>query len=460
MMSDVLSEKVFRFTEEKGLLPSSGRVLVGVSGGADSVTLLSLLRHWPRPGLCVAAVHVHHGIRGAEADWDADFVRRICREWNVPLFLVHADVPAVAARERMGLEEAGRAVRYAVFERIAREWGADRIATAHTASDRAETVLMHLMRGCGVSGLSGIPVQQGRIVCPLLSCTRSEIEAYCRRNTLPYVTDSTNHDLRFTRNAVRREVLPAMEKHNPAVSAALVRLADAAAEDEACLAQLAAAALQEAQTDSGIRRRVLLRYPKAIRYRMLQQALAEQGCRSMERLHFEAVDQSVLRGGGGECLPGGWKVQVTDRWVTVGRSAPPVTAPPSPVSPDPLPFTGIWDGRPFCVRLVNTADTETAKNVHRMFFKFAVDYDKILNDLNIRARAPGDRLHPAGRGVGKSVRRLMQECSVPAAQRDRFPLLCDGAGIVLLPGITCADRVRLTEDSRHFLVWEWAGESS
>ena len=95
-----------------------------------------------------------------------------------------------------------------------------------------------------------------------------------------------------------------------------------------------------------------------------------------------------------------------------------------------------------------------------MFFKFAVDYDKILNDLNIRARAPGDRLHPAGRGVGKSVRRLMQECSVPAAQRDSFPLLCDGAGIVLLPGITCADRVRLTEDSRHFLVWEWAGESS
>lgn len=457
---DDLTEKVCAFAEGNAPLPLPGRVLAAVSGGADSMALLSLLCRWPQPGLTVAAVHVHHGIRGAEADRDAAFVAERCRAWKVPLFLVHADVPGIAARERLGLEETGRLVRYAVFAHMAQMWQADAVATAHTASDQAETVLMHLLRGCGIAGLAGIPAARGKLVRPLLSCTRAEIEAYCRRLGIPYVTDSTNADVRYTRNAVRHELLPAMQRLNPAAEQALLRIADSAAEDEAYLSRLAQEALERARLPEGLDGRQIADAPPSIGYRMLQQTLAAVGCRSMERRHFEEFHRLLTQGNGAVCLPGGWRLAVAGGCVRIDRPTDAPSMPPDTQPIPALPYGGTWDGRPFCVRLVNAPDMETAKNVHRMFFKFAVDYDRIQNDLSVRVVRPGDRLHPAGRGVGKSVRHLMQESGLSPAQRERFPLLCDGAGVLLLPGMTCAERARLTEATKHFLVWEWTGEPS
>lgn len=457
---DSFAEKEFAFTGLNRLILPSERVLVAVSGGADSMALLSVLHRWRQAGLTLAAVHIHHGIRGAEADRDAEFVMQMCQKWQIPLFLVRARVPEIAAREHLGLEETGRAVRYAVFERLATVWQADRVATAHTASDRAETVLLHLLRGCGVAGLSGIPARRGKLVRPLLTCTRAEIEDYCQRNGIPYVEDSTNADVRYTRNAVRRELLPAMRRLNPAVEQALLRLADSAAEDERCLAQLAADVLVNARTSDGWDGGRLLAAPPAIGYRMLQQALAAVGCRSMERRHFIECRCVLERGSGAVCLPGGWRLTVKAGCMQIDS---PQTESPEPPQMQPiaaLPYTGVWGNRPFCVRLVNASDTEKVKNVHRMFFKFAIDYDTIQDGLNVRAPQPGDRLHPAGRGVGKSVRQVLQEDGLPPAQRERFPLLCDGGGILLLPGVTCADRARLTDATRHFLVWEWLDEPS
>lgn len=457
---DDLSEKVYAFTEKTALITPGERVLVAVSGGADSMTLLSTLLRWRQAGLTLAAVHIHHGIRGAEADRDADFVAQMCREWRIPLFLVRARVPEIAAREHLGLEETGRMVRYAVFEHVAAVWSADCIATAHTASDRAETVLLHLLRGCGIAGLCGIPAKRGKLVRPLLLCTRAEIERYCEENMLPYVEDSTNADVRYARNAIRRELLPAMQHLNPAVEQALLRLADSASEDEQCLAQLAAAALTDARTDDGWDGKRLLEAPPAIGYRMLQQALAAVGCRSMERRHFVECRCILEQGSGAVCLPGGWRLIVKAGKLQIDSPAAGLPKPPHRQPITALPYSGIWGNRAFCVRLVNAPDTEKAKNVHRMFFKFSVDYDTIQNNLSIRATQPGDRLHPAGRGVGKSVRRVLQEFGLPPAQRACFPLLCDGDEILLLPGVTCADWSRLTDTTRHFLVWEWLSEPS
>lgn len=457
---DAIIEKVYAFTDENALIAPHERVLAAVSGGADSMALLSLLHRWQQAELTLAVVHVHHGIRGAEADRDAAFVTQMCREWHIPLFQVRADVPAIAAREHLGLEEAGRLVRYSVFELVAAVWQADRIATAHTASDRAETVLLHLLRGCGMAGLTGIPAQRGRLVRPLLSCTRAEIEDYCCRFSVPYVKDSTNDDIQYTRNAVRRQLLPLMRQQNPAVEQALLRLADSAAEDEQYLAQQAAERLAECRMSDGVDGRRLLAAPAAIGYRMLQQALLEYGCRSMERRHFEECRRMLERGSGAVCLPGGWRLTAAAGVLRIEPTATDSAPLPESLALTTLPYAGVWCGRRFCVRPVNTEDTEMARNVHRMFFKSAVDYDRIQSDLSVRVRLPGDRLYPAGRGVGKSVRRLMQEIRLPAQQRERFPLLCDSAGIVLLPGITCADRVRLTDASRHFLVWEWLDEPS
>ena len=157
----------------------SKRVLVGLSGGADSMALLHALLHWPKIGLRVSAIHIHHGLRGKAADRDEAFVRDYCERWGVPLTVAHFDVAAVAREHHLSIEEAGRRVRYEAFESARQSMDADWVLTAHTASDQAETTLLHLIRGCGVDGLTGIPAARGHIRRPLLCCTRAEVEEYC-----------------------------------------------------------------------------------------------------------------------------------------------------------------------------------------------------------------------------------------------------------------------------------------
>ncbi len=490
-MTDTLAEKVYSFAEENALFSgretdggserlcrkvSGGaaadaevgkrpacRVVLGLSGGADSMALLHLLTHWPaaaRP-MAVTAVHVHHGIRGAEADADAAFVREQCAGLGVPLRLVHADVPAMAAARHDGLEETGRRVRYAAFEEAREAVGAEFILTAHTASDQAETVLMHLIRGCGVSGLTGIPVRRGFVRRPLLCCTRPEIEAYCHENAIPFRTDSTNADTGYRRNAVRHQLLPLLRSFNPSVDEALLRLAANASEDEDCLTALAGEALRQAKTaDGAYDGGAFLCRPAAIRYRMLRLALEQAGCRSAERRHFCRLSDALAEGHGAVALPGGFCAAVDGGRLTVRCVRRPVAE--NAEQPEPLrlalcrlPARFCFAGKSAELTVVSAEVPAVAENVHKMFFKYAVDCDKIQGSLQIRCRAAGDYLHPAGRGVGKTVKALMNEEHIPADRRGSLPLLCDDAGIVLIPGVTCDERVRTGPHTKHFLVWQW-----
>ena len=452
-----LIDKVFNFTQEKQLLPASGTVLLGLSGGADSMALLHVLCHWPNPAVRVTAVHIHHGIRGAEAARDEAFVREQCVARGVPLYVVRADVPAIAAAEHRGLEETGRQVRYAVFDQLRQRLAAHCIATAHTASDQAETVLLHLVRGCGVAGLCGIPARRGAVVRPLLTCTREEIEAYCREQNVPYIQDGTNEDLRYSRNRIRHQVLPLLRQINPAADAALLRLATAAEEDEACLRQLARQRLAEAKLgENDYRTEAFVSQPPAICHRMIRLALTAAGCHSPEQRHITAARRMLSADDGTVSLPGGYRLRVTGKRLTVraiprqsGRSTPPLLV-------ERLPLAADFAGKTICLERL----TDSPENVHKMFFKYAVDYDKIQGNLSVRCRAPGDRLHPAGRRVGKSLKALMNEQHVPVEQRRTYPLLCDEKGIVLVPGICCDERVRPDEHTKHFLVWRTIDELS
>ena len=229
------------------------RVCAAVSGGADSVAMLLLLREenaLPRNALGVglSAVHVHHGLRGAEADADLAFVEELCLRLEVPLHIHRANVPerlAAGANPSRAetVEEAARIVRYEVFERLVRDGHADSVVTAHTLDDQAETVLMKLLRGAWTEGLSGIyPVivieggraeRAGKIVRPLLATRRVELENYLRERQQAWRTDSTNSDEAFTRNRIRHHLLPILREYNPAVDQTLSNLAELAREDEA-----------------------------------------------------------------------------------------------------------------------------------------------------------------------------------------------------------------------------------
>lgn len=441
-MNSNFIDKVFAFTREKGLFSAPSHVLVGLSGGADSMALLVALLHWPEEGLQVSAVHVHHGLRGDCADRDEAFVRNYCQQQNVPLTVFHENVSAYAKEKGFTFEEAGRSIRYARFEEVRESIGADCIVTAHTASDQAETLLMRIVRGTGVDGLCGIRAKTGLLCRPLLSCSRVEVEQFCAEHQIPYVNDETNGDLSYTRNRIRHQVLPLLRELNPSVDAALLRLNDCARADAAPLWEQANATLKNAETEHGYEVSSFSSAPAAVRRRMIVAMLRESGVTSFVEPHILAAEKALLSGVGQVKLTDGFVLLVSQGTVTV-RSNDPVSA-PEPVALISVPATVAF-GEVYC-RLTRE------ENVHNLFSNTALDYDTIQGNLYLRCRREGDTIHPAGRGVGKSIKKLMNECHIPAYLRDSYPLLCDDLGVVMVPGYAVDERVRITDTTKDYLV--------
>ena len=213
---DPFAAAMLRFCDREGLLPRGSRVLIALSGGRDSMALLTALQEAAADrGWTVLAAHYDHGLRGEESRRDRDFVTAWCAEQGIPLTVGAGDVAGQAARTRRGVEETARAMRYAFLEETAREAGADVIATAHNADDNLETVLLHLTRGTGLDGLTGIPPRRGKLIRPLLAAPRADIDEYLARTGVPWVEDSTNAQTVYARNRIRREVLPVLKELNP-----------------------------------------------------------------------------------------------------------------------------------------------------------------------------------------------------------------------------------------------------
>ncbi len=206
-------QRVREYIRRYHMLDKEDRVIAGVSGGADSICLLFMLMKLKEElDLDVLAVHVHHGLRGADADADAEYVRRICDGWGVGLRTFHEDVRKLAGQSGLSLEEAGRDIRREIFLRVRDELGGGKIALAHHQNDNAETLIWNLCRGCGIRGLGGIAPVTGPWIRPLLCLKREEIESYLKNRGISYCTDETNLEDDYTRNRIRRHVIPYLEE--------------------------------------------------------------------------------------------------------------------------------------------------------------------------------------------------------------------------------------------------------
>ena len=428
-------EQAQALTREYAMLAPGSHVLCAVSGGADSVCLL----HWLRAqavsgGFALTAAHFDHQLRGAESQRDAAFVQRLCEDWGVPCVVGAGDVSGEAVRQRTGIEETARRLRYAFLERTAEEVGADVIATAHNADDNVETLLLHLIRGSGLQGLTGIRPRRGALVRPLLTTTRAEILDYLAENALTHVEDSTNADTAYTRNKLRREVIPLLRELNPrleeGLTAAMTRLR---ADNDYLTAQALSAAREAEPTRSGglaIPAAQVGRRPDPIAVRVVSALLGRLGEHQFRAAHLTSVvalSRSADPSGSVD-LPHG----LTARRAYGLLLLEPANDEGPGWTPVPLEVPGETDLPSLGWRLVCRPATAPLSPPEDPFLCY-LDPAALDGPLVVRPRAAGDTIALPGR-PRKRVKRLFIDAKVPRLDRGRLPLVADRKGPVWLAG--------------------------
>lgn len=421
------------FCEECNLLPQGSTVLCAVSGGADSMSLL----HWLNEAkdeysLQLQAAHYNHHLRGDESDRDEAFVRERCREWNIPLICGGGDVSAQAARLGKGVEETAREMRYAFLQEAARRIGADRIAVAHNADDNVETMLLHLVRGSGLTGLTGMLPRRDNIVRPLLTTTRAAIEEYCTRCGVPYVQDSTNADDAYTRNRVRHQVIPELTALNPRFVENSIKLLERLREDEGYLSAqtniIIDASVRKESNGIAIPAAVIADMPAALAPRAVRRLLTQVGQENCSAVHLESV-AALCRSEDPSA-----QISLPDGLIARREYGDLVIGPleNEPNSPQPVPVN--TDGQTVCgdtgwaVTCCRTVCPETSFKNPDSFF---LACDKIKGPPVLRPRQTGDSIKLPGRGT-KTIKKLLIDEKVPRVSRELLPVLADEDGVLAL----------------------------
>ncbi len=435
-------------------------VLVAFSGGADSTLLLHLLH---RAGVKLYAVHVHHGIRGQEADADLTFCRQTCKDLRIPLFAVKINAPLLAKKSGKSLETAAREARYRHFARLMRKHDIPLLATAHHADDNLETLLFRLCRGTGTQGIRGIPslaklpcTAEDEHLCvyrPLLHLTKQEILDACASLGIDYVTDATNTCLDYTRNRIRCRVVPELEKLFAHPQRAAARLCRCAAEDCDALDSLADTLFRTHAQGSALPLPILQQQPAAIAKRLICRLYADACKDAMaEAVHLDAIYTRVCTGAPGSIsLPGSICAEI-DRDAL--RIAPEHTIePPEYCLPLEHGFmeiaetdVAIWASFEENQETV----TKQVTNVYNLYTELQVRFDTIKGRIFLRPMHKGDRILHGG--MHKRVRKLYGQSGVPLYLRPQLPLLCDEDGVLAVPGICLRDGCNAHDDQDSLCV--------
>lgn len=476
---EMLEEQVAGYMQKYHMTEPESRVLVGVSGGADSVCLLvvlALLREALKIDL--VAVHVHHGIRGDEADQDAAYAERLCGEMDVPCRIFHADVPGLAMEWHMSLEEAARKVRYEAFRKIAKETGAGGIAVAHHREDQEETILMHLFRGSGLRGVAGMEPVAGDIIRPLLECSREDIEAFLKSRNIVWQMDSTNLSQDYTRNYVRQSLLPEINGRFPQAGKHLRNLGAIARETEGYLVRQGAALFAQygVLTEGGCRiasagfasadpviRPYLLRYAMeqagmplkdvtARHLTLFQELFAKEVGKRMHLpsgyeavKEYEGVFLTVRENGSGEKRMSG------DSLGDAVSGEQEVLQEELDVQNQPMPVRNTF---PRMEKRIFSYDKnmKISENPYAKWF----DYDKITEAVTLRTRQTGDRFSPLPQG-SKKLKDYMIDAKIPREQRDTVPLVAMGSTILWIVGYRMSEAYKVTPETKRILqiaiVW-------
>lgn len=449
-------ERVYTEIARYKMVTEGQRVVVGVSGGPDSVVLLHILYCLEkRLGISLYAAHLNHMFRGEEAKGDVLFVQAICSQWGIPCIAAERDVPDYAMNKGLSSQVAARELRYQFFGEVLNNIGGHKIALAHHANDQAESVLMNIFRGSGLNGLAGInPIRDNLYIRPLLKIRRDEIEQYCQQHGLSYRIDSSNLKTKYRRNKIRHHLIPLLEKeYAPGIVAILSRMTDQVREEDEFLEGLAYEMYQRVLLDMdgsalALDRKELMNQSTVLLRRIIRIAY-QQLNGSKQGLAFEHVDNLIshLKRGGAERIiemPAGIKVRLALDRVDFSKNF--IEAQSVKASYDlELPGSVTIENIKISTRIINKDEMpltpqELPSNMA------AIDYHSVAQPLEVRFRQKGDVFIPFGLGRKVKLKKFMIDRKIPKHLRDKIPLIVEknSQRIIWVAGIRLADHIGLT----------------
>ncbi len=462
-----LEERVLRFIRENKLVTPGEILLVGVSGGADSTCLILVLNAIKeRLGLSLHIAHLNHELRGAESEVDARHVSELAHKLTIPVTIEARDVKAYQLENRLSLEEAAREVRYTFFSELARKLGADKVAVGHTANDQVETVLMHLVRGSGTRGLSGLkPINflkfggnQIKVIRPLLEITRQETEEYCKNQRLTPRIDSTNLSLTTLRNRIRLELLPMLKKYNPEIEKAIIRTARIAADDIAFLDEetkkLASELTQREGDAIFLNQKKVLELPQALKHSLLRWAIGELAgdVRNLEMEHIEEIMDILGKPAGKSLSLPNSIIFINDYGRYILSKDESALSPYPPIEGEhhlKIPGETVIHGWKVKAELLKRGEIATFESDDRLVA--LLDYDRTGSNLSVRAIKRGDRFIPLGMNETKKVGEFLIDARVPRYLRKNIPLVVSPGQIVWVVGKRIDERVKITSKTKRVL---------
>lgn len=439
-----VKNKVLKAISDFSMLQDTTKVVVGFSGGADSVCLLHILNSIKNEfDYEIVGAHVNHGIRGEEALRDVDFARNFCEKLDVDFKLHSVDCVKKAKENGESVEECGRHLRYDFFYGLSD--CNTKIATAHNANDNAETVLFNIARGSTIKGGGGIPPIRGNIIRPLIYCTRKEIEGYCFENNLQFVTDSTNLCDDYTRNKIRHAVLPVLEDINSEAISNFTFFSSNAREVAGHIQDEASTAIEYAYNGDGTYSvSALLEYSEVIVREIFVLLFVGWSNKTLERKKIKELYELLTNNGRiqvygnifAEVVKGNFRFFINENCEKT-----------EPVCVNNFPFENQFGGYKINIDMFS----ESSEKVNKKLLDNLIDCDKIIGNVFLRTRIEGDKINLFNRKVTKTLKKLFSEMNIPVEKRDSIPVLCDDAGVLWVYSVGVDARCRIDSDSSNII---------
>lgn len=442
--SEAVVNKFLNTIERYNMLDGVENVVVGFSGGADSVCLLHLLNAFKKHfNISLKAVHVNHGIRGEEALRDAAFSRTFCEENSIDFSVEEVNCILEAGETGESVEECGRRLRYGVFNNHAKDNGA--IATAHNANDNAETIIFNLARGSALKGVCGIPPVRDNIIRPLITCTRDEIEAYCKENGLSFVIDSTNLCDDYTRNKIRHGILPVLSEINSNFLNNISSFSESTGEILNYFSSQCQSIYDDISVDGYISTKRLLSFDKAVVKEIIKYAYSFIDTKSLSNKKINEL-YAFLSSEGRMQVYGNCYAEVLKGKFRFFKKEIPAESMCNSIKE--LPY--VYENAFYAIELKDYVNN--SENINNLLLDNLIDCDKICGNLSVRSRKEGDSITLFRRGVTKSLKKLFTEQAVPVEKRPFVPVICDDKGVVWVFGFGVAKRCAISHNSNNIIV--------